>query len=61
MKSGRKAQIAQFMQEVMLPDTLYIIGAGTTTEAIARYLGAQKNPARCGCGKERETHCAGCR
>ncbi|MCK9581288.1 MAG: ATP-NAD kinase family protein [Methanoregula sp.] len=37
-----KGQIAQFMQEVMLPDTLYILGAGTTTEAIARYLGLKK-------------------
>lgn len=37
-----KGEIAQFMQEVMLPDTLYILGAGTTTEAIARYLGLKK-------------------
>jgi predicted polyphosphate/ATP-dependent NAD kinase len=37
-----KGQIAQFMQEVMLPSALYIIGAGTTTEAIVRYLGLKK-------------------
>jgi predicted polyphosphate/ATP-dependent NAD kinase len=37
-----KQEIARFMQEVMLPDTLYIIGAGTTTEAIAHRLGVQK-------------------
>ncbi|MDD1690095.1 MAG: ATP-NAD kinase family protein [Methanoregula sp.] len=37
-----KLEIAQFMQEVMLPGTLYILGAGTTTEAIARYLGIRK-------------------
>lgn len=37
-----KLEIAQFMQEVMLPDALYIIGAGTTTEAIVRYLGLKK-------------------
>ncbi|MFA6332117.1 MAG: ATP-NAD kinase family protein [Methanoregula sp.] len=37
-----KAEIAQFMQEVMLPDALYIVGAGTTTEAIVRYLGLKK-------------------
>jgi len=37
-----KGEIAQFMQEVMLPGALYIIGAGTTTEAIVHYLGHQK-------------------
>jgi predicted polyphosphate/ATP-dependent NAD kinase len=37
-----KQEIARFMQEVMLPDTLYILGAGTTTEAIAHRLGIQK-------------------
>jgi predicted polyphosphate/ATP-dependent NAD kinase len=37
-----KHEIARFMQEVMLPDTLYILGAGTTTEAIAHRLGVQK-------------------
>ncbi|MGD0534902.1 MAG: ATP-NAD kinase family protein [Methanoregula sp.] len=37
-----KEEIARFMQEVMIPDSLYILGAGTTTEAIARRLGIQK-------------------
>jgi len=37
-----KLEIAQFMQEVMLPGALYIIGAGTTTETIVRYLGLKK-------------------
>jgi predicted polyphosphate/ATP-dependent NAD kinase len=37
-----KQEIARFMQEVMLPDTLYILGAGTTTEAIAHRIGVQK-------------------
>jgi len=37
-----KKEIARFMTEVMLPDTLYLIGAGTTTEAIARRLGIEK-------------------
>jgi predicted polyphosphate/ATP-dependent NAD kinase len=37
-----KAAIAQFIDEIMLPKTLYIIGAGTTTEAIARRLAIKK-------------------
>jgi predicted polyphosphate/ATP-dependent NAD kinase len=37
-----KQEIARFMEEVILPDTLYILGAGTTTEAIAHRLGLQK-------------------
>jgi len=37
-----KEEIARFIREVMLPDTLYILGAGTTTEAIARHLGISK-------------------
>jgi predicted polyphosphate/ATP-dependent NAD kinase len=37
-----KAEIARFIEEVLLPDTLYIIGAGTTTEAIARRIGVSK-------------------
>ena len=37
-----KQEIARFMQEVMLPDTLYLLGAGTTTEAIAHRLGVKK-------------------
>lgn len=37
-----KDEIARFLLEVMLPDSLYILGAGTTTEAIARRLGIKK-------------------
>jgi predicted polyphosphate/ATP-dependent NAD kinase len=37
-----KDDIARFMQEVMIPDSLYILGAGTTTDAIARWLGIKK-------------------
>jgi predicted polyphosphate/ATP-dependent NAD kinase len=37
-----KMVIAQFIDEIMLPGTLYIIGAGTTTEAIARRLSIKK-------------------
>jgi predicted polyphosphate/ATP-dependent NAD kinase len=37
-----KAAIAQFIDEIMLQKTLYIIGAGTTTEAIARRLSIKK-------------------
>ncbi len=37
-----KNEIARFMAEVMLPETLYIIGAGTTTESIARQIGLNK-------------------
>jgi len=37
-----KKEIARFMAEVMLPDVLYIIGAGTTTEDIARQIGVEK-------------------
>jgi predicted polyphosphate/ATP-dependent NAD kinase len=37
-----KAAIAQFIDEIMLTGTLYIIGAGTTTEAITRRLGIRK-------------------
>jgi predicted polyphosphate/ATP-dependent NAD kinase len=37
-----KSEISRFIQEVMIPDSLYILGAGTTTEAIARRLGIQK-------------------
>lgn len=37
-----KNEIARFMCEVIKPDTLYIIGAGTTMEAIARSLGVGK-------------------
>ncbi|PKG31092.1 ATP-NAD kinase family protein, partial [Methanoregula sp.] len=37
-----KAVIAQFLDEILLPGTLYIIGAGTTTEALTRRLGIRK-------------------
>lgn len=37
-----KQEIARFIAEVMVPGTLYILGAGTTTEAIARELGVSK-------------------
>jgi predicted polyphosphate/ATP-dependent NAD kinase len=37
-----KEEIARFLNEVMLPGVLYIIGAGTTTEAISRQLGIKK-------------------
>jgi predicted polyphosphate/ATP-dependent NAD kinase len=37
-----KAAIAQFIDEIMLAGTLYIVGAGTTTEAITRRLGIKK-------------------
>jgi predicted polyphosphate/ATP-dependent NAD kinase len=37
-----KQEIARFIAEVMLPDTLYVLGAGTTTEAIAHHIGVQK-------------------
>ena len=35
-------EIARFISEVMLPDTLYILGAGSTLEAIARRAGLKK-------------------
>jgi len=37
-----KEEIARFMQEVLLPGVLYIIGAGTTTESITKKLGLTK-------------------
>jgi predicted polyphosphate/ATP-dependent NAD kinase len=37
-----KVAIAQFIDEIMLSGTLYIIGAGTTTEAITRRLAIKK-------------------
>jgi predicted polyphosphate/ATP-dependent NAD kinase len=37
-----KAAIAQFIDEILLPGTLYIIGAGTTTEALNRRLSIRK-------------------
>ena len=37
-----KGEIARFITEIMIPDVLYILGAGTTTESIARELGVRK-------------------
>lgn len=37
-----KGEIARFIREIMIPDVLYILGAGTTTEAIAREMGINK-------------------
>ena len=37
-----KEEIARFIVEIMIPDVLYILGAGTTTESIARKLGMKK-------------------
>ena len=37
-----KKEIARFIHEIMIPEVLYILGAGTTTESIARELGVNK-------------------
>jgi predicted polyphosphate/ATP-dependent NAD kinase len=37
-----KGEIARFIREIMIPDVLYILGAGTTTESIAHELGVNK-------------------
>jgi predicted polyphosphate/ATP-dependent NAD kinase len=37
-----KGEISRFIHEIMIPDVLYILGAGTTTESIARELGVNK-------------------
>jgi predicted polyphosphate/ATP-dependent NAD kinase len=37
-----KKEIARFICEIMIPDVLYILGAGTTTESIARETGETK-------------------
>jgi predicted polyphosphate/ATP-dependent NAD kinase len=37
-----KGEIARFISEIMIPDVVYILGAGTTTESIARELGMTK-------------------
>jgi len=37
-----KKEIARFVREIMIPDVLYILGAGTTTESIAREIGVNK-------------------
>jgi predicted polyphosphate/ATP-dependent NAD kinase len=37
-----KGEIARFIHEIMIPDVLYVLGAGTTTEAIAHDIGVNK-------------------
>lgn len=37
-----KAEIARFIHEIMIPGVVYVLGAGSTTEAIAREIGAEK-------------------
>jgi predicted polyphosphate/ATP-dependent NAD kinase len=37
-----KGEIARFIHEIMIPEVVYILGAGTTTESIAAELGAKK-------------------
>ena len=37
-----KSEIARFIREIMIPDVIYILGAGTTTESIANELGIKK-------------------
>ena len=37
-----KGEISRFIREIMIPDVLYILGAGTTTESIAREIGVPK-------------------
>jgi predicted polyphosphate/ATP-dependent NAD kinase len=37
-----KKEIARFIHEIMIPGVLYILGAGTTTESIARGIGVNK-------------------
>ena len=37
-----KKEIARFVREIMIPNVLYILGAGTTTESIAREIGMNK-------------------
>jgi len=37
-----KKEIARFINEILIPDVLYILGAGTTTESIAREIGLNK-------------------
>ena len=41
-EDAAKNEIARFIKEIMLPDTIYILGAGTTTECIAGHLGIPK-------------------
>ncbi len=37
-----KGEIARFIHEIMIPDVVYILGAGTTTESIASKKGVKK-------------------
>jgi predicted polyphosphate/ATP-dependent NAD kinase len=37
-----KKEIARFINEILIPDVLYVLGAGTTTESIAREIGLNK-------------------
>jgi len=37
-----KGEIARFIREIMIPDVLYVLGAGTTTGSIASELGVNK-------------------
>ena len=37
-----KGEIARFIHEIMIPDVLYVLGAGTTTEAVASDIGVNK-------------------
>jgi predicted polyphosphate/ATP-dependent NAD kinase len=37
-----KREIARFVHEIMIPGVVYVLGAGTTTEAIAREIGLNK-------------------
>ena len=53
-----KAAIAQFIDEIMLTGTLYIIGAGTTTEAITRRLGIKKTLLGVDAIRDRMTGCS---
>lgn len=37
-----KGEIARFIHEIMIPGVLYVLGAGTTTEAVASDIGVNK-------------------
>ena len=52
-----KGEIASFIHEVMLPDTLYILGAGTTTESNSSSHWREKNAAWSGYSKKRGDRC----
>ena len=53
-----KGEIARFFHEIMIPDVLYILGAGTTTEAIARELGVKKTLLGVDAVKNGKTYCS---